>query len=235
MISHVLLLTSAFFALSPTLTDAHGFMATPRTRGSYCSQKVQPDLAIPQGCGNIDYCPHCQNGGGVGSVSSALGGVFTPYRSDNRQHAGLCGDPIGSNDHMVGGQYVPYAKAPIVAGYEPGTTIDFAVQIDTHHNGFFEFYLCDLDACGTNDIQETCFTQGHCQKLERDALSRCENPTVNEHFECGPIDNVGNSFKGRWYLPCRPNGPSIAGGSSGTMRYKLPPGLTCQHNKALKQ
>ncbi len=63
-------------------------MKTPRSRGADCGEQVKPDLTLPVGCGEIDYFPHCQNGGGVGSVRKALGGNFKPYRSGNRVRAG---------------------------------------------------------------------------------------------------------------------------------------------------
>lgn len=125
-------------------TDGHGFMKTPRARGAYRSEKVKPDIAVPEG-GEIDYCPHCQSGGGVELVKKALNQNFTPYRSDRRQRAGLCGDKIGNNDHMIGGIHVPWKTAPIVEHYKKGAVVDFSVQIDTNHNGFMVFYLCNLD------------------------------------------------------------------------------------------
>ena len=202
---------------------AHGFMKTPRTRGAYCSNEVKPNLQLPEGCKAIDYCPHCLNGGGVGSVRKALKGNFSPYRSDNRVRAGLCGDALGTNDHMVGGKYVPYEKAPIVAGYEPGSAIDFEIHINTNHNGFMVFYLCDLDACGTTDLEQKCFTGGHCKKLERISISRCEK---GDKFECGPIDEMDRT---RWYVPCRGGGQKDKGGKSGTVRYQLPNNMNCKH------
>ncbi len=155
--------------------DAHGFMKTPRTRGAYCGIHVNPDRKLPGVCGKIDYSPHCPNGGGVGSVRKALDGNFTPCQSDNRMRAGLCGDALGNNDHMVGGKFVPYSKAPIVAGYEPGSNIDFEVNIHSNHNGYMLFYLCDLDACGTKDLEQKCFIGGHCKKLKSVPVQRFED------------------------------------------------------------
>ena len=199
-------------------------MHTPRSRGAYCKhEKTKSTIDFPGACDNIDYCPHCLNGGGKGAVVTALKNNFTPYRSDNRKRAGLCGDPLGNNDHMLGGKFLPFDKAPIVAGYEPGSFIDFELQMDTHHNGYAIFYLCNLDACGTKDLEQKCFDQGHCKLLERVAVPQCE--TNNDHDVCGPIDP---KFKSRWYLPCKSEN-KFMGGESGTMRYKIPAGLECKH------
>lgn len=215
-----------FPLIAISLCHGHGFMHTPRSRGAYCKgQYTKSTIDIEGACdeGNKDYCPHCSNGGGKGAVMAALNGKFTPYRSDNRIRANMCGDAVGDNDHMVGGKFVPWDKAPIVAGYEPGSHIDFELQMDTHHNGFIIFYLCDLDACGTKDLQWKCFTEGHCKKLERVVVPKCEkNNDVNE---CGPVDP---KYPARWYLPCRsPN--KYLGGESGSMRYKLPADVKCEH------
>lgn len=206
--------------------DAHGFMATPRSRGAYCNDKVGPNVPIPQGCTEAakDNCAHCQNGGGVGKVRENLNQRYSRYRSDNRMHAGLCGDELGNADHMIGGMYVPFDKAPIVAGYEPGSVVDFAVQIDTNHNGYFSFYLCNLDACGTDDIEQKCF-RNHCQQLERVPTAQCENPGEAQNYECGPIDK---DQPGRWYVPCRGRG-KVKGGGKGTMKYRIPSNVNCKH------
>lgn len=107
--------------------------------------------------------------------------------------------------------------------------MDFVAEIDTNHNGYFEYFLCDLDSCGESDIHGKCFKNGHCYKLDRVPHPDCQDPNQNTHYECGPIDD---KYPGRWYLPCRNTGHvgvHIVGGPSGTMRYRLPKGVKCKH------
>lgn len=214
----------------------HGMMCEPRQRGAYRSEKCGYDLPFPADP-VTDYCAHCLNGGTVATVSAHLPRdgwkVFEPTKDfdGTADRAGLCGDAKGHSAHMVGGDFVPlrYGTVPMVAHYKTGGLVDFVAEIDTNHNGYFEFFLCDLDACHSNDIKADCFRKGHCHKLLRVKHPDCEDATQNTHYECGPIDEV---YPGRWYLPCRNTGHvgvHIVGGPSGTMRYKLPEGVSCKH------
>lgn len=218
------------------LANGHGMMCEPRQRGAYVSQKCGSNLPEPRNP-VIDHCAHCLNGGSKGTVSKHLHPagwfLYEPLIDFTRTatRAGLCGDPKDNNDHMIGGTFVPdsYGGAPIVAHWKSGSTVDFTAEIDTNHNGYFEYYLCNLDACGTRDISGQCFMQNDCYKLMRVKHNNCENPSPKTHTECGPIDD---KYPGRWYLPCRKTdhvGIHIVGGSSGTMRYQLPKGVKCDH------
>lgn len=239
-------MTSAVFALSSFITAAvlfgiapsalgHGMMCTPRQRGAYHSSKCGYNLPLPPDP-VTDHCAHCLNGGTVAVVKGNLPHgrwtVYEPTRDfDSSNRAGLCGDAAGHNYHMIGGDFMPlrYRNVPIVSHWKTGDTVDFVAEIDTNHNGYFEFFLCDLDSCRSSDISEKCFRNGHCYKLNRVPHTDCEDPRQNTHYECGPIDIV---YPGRWYLPCRNTGSigqHIVGGPSGTMRYKLPAGVRCKH------
>ena len=219
-------------------------MCVPRQRGAYKSRRCGdlPDLdKVMNEAGSsadqvvIDFCPHCLNGGSSGNVKQNLGSegwkVHDPINDfdGSATRAGICGDPVGNDDHMIGGTFVNYEKAPIVATWKEGSAVDFSVGIDTNHNGYFEFFLCNLDKCGASDIDGKCFKNGHCVKLNRIPNSDCENPNVDTHQECGPIDDA---YPGRFYVPCRktdPAGIHIVGGGRGTMRYQLPSGFKCDH------
>lgn len=214
--------------------NSHGIMCTPRQRGAYQSVKCPYNLPEPRNP-VIDYCAHCLSGGSVGAVKQnlPLGGwrVYDPtkrfFSSANR--AGLCGDPKGDASHMIGGTFMPYDTVPIVNHYKSGGLVDFTVEIDTNHNGYFDFYLCNLDECGTSDIAAKCFTGGRCYQLQRVKHPNCEARNVNTDYDCGPVDPT---YPGRWYLPCRKTGyvgVHMVGGKSGTMRYKLPDGVVCKH------
>lgn len=109
--------------------------------------------------------------------------------------------------------------------FEQGEVIDIEINVVSHHNGYFEFYICNLDTCSTDDISTQCFHSGHCEKLLR-APSYCDS---GDSQDCGPIDP---NNPGRWYLPCGlfPKGQSLYGGKEkGSMKYQLPADLVCDH------
>lgn len=170
-------------------------MCTPRQRGAYVSSKCGYNLPFPKRP-VIDYCAHCLNGGTVATVKAhqppSGWHLYEPIRNFDKSasRAGLCGDPKGMSAHMIGGDFLPlsYGNVPMVEHYKTGATVDFVAEIDTNHNGYFEFFLCDLDSCGTDDIDRKCFKKGHCYKLMRVAHPDCESKKRNTHYECGPID-----------------------------------------------
>lgn len=234
-----MLLAFAVLATLASVVRSHGLCCTPRQRASYhelkCGFAIDSPPAPPDAEQVKDHCGHCLNGGTVSTVKANLprGGwkLYEPIKDfeGTATRASLCGDPKGNTDHMIGGDFMPYPNVPIMQHYKKGGEVDFSVEIDTNHNGYFEFFLCDLDSCGTNDIEGKCFKQGHCYKLLRVPHPDCEDLDVNTDYECGPIDP---KYPGRWYLPCRNTphvGIHIVGGPSGTMRYKLPPGVSCRH------
>lgn len=145
-----------------------------------------------------------------------------PFRRD----AGLCGDAIADaapRAHEVGGKYGPPASLPFVARYKPGAVVEFTADITTNHNGFFEFFICDVTKCG-GDITEDCFKDGHCEMMKRVETPECES---QEAKECGPIDPA---YPGRWYVPCRVGGhvgEHFMGGKY--MRYQLPAGFSSEN------
>lgn len=201
MITKIILFYQLFFLFinSPKHVKAHGLMCTPRQRGAYVSDKCGHNIPLPSNP-VVDYCAHCLNSQG----------------------------PCGKESHMLGGSFMPYENIPIVKNYTQGQIVDFEAEIDTNHNGYFEFHLCDLDACAENDISEKCFEQNFCYLLERVPHEDCENPDMDTKYECGPIDE---NYPGRWYLPCRKTahvGVHLVGGDKGTMRYKLPKNISCQ-------
>jgi len=224
-----------FFLLAFLQTsEAHAILCNPRQRGAYRSSRCGSNLPVPANP-VIDYCPHCLNGGGVGTVAANMpSGGWKKYDPINdfdgcANRAGLCGDAKGGEDHLVGGRFMPYSTVPIVAKWTSGAVVDVTVQVDTNHNGYFDFFLCNLDACGTPDIQSKCFKEGHCHKLKRIPKAECENPTPATHMKCGPVDSQN---KGSWYVPCRNSAGAnqqLFGGSEGTMKYKLPDGVRCAH------
>ncbi|CAN8069375.1 unnamed protein product [Agarophyton chilense] len=235
--------SSPFFVLVSVLSFlavayGHGMMCTPRQRGAYHTTKCNPDVDPPGMDMNsmvTDYCPHCLNGGGKAAVSSNLPPegwtVYEPTKNffGTAARTGLCGDAKGDKAHMLGGEFMPYSEIPMVSKWRKGQQVDFVAEIDTNHNGYFEFFICNLDACGKPDIDASCFVNNHCVKLDRVPHPSCEKPSDGTIHDCGPIDAA---YPGRWYVPCRNTahvGVHIVGGESGTMRYQLPAELECKH------
>lgn len=149
---------------------------------------------------------------------------FEPMKLDFRWRAGLCGDvKWQGQDHMRGGKF--YYEGKISRTLVAGTDVNFQASIVAHHNGFFEFHLCDVSKCG-GEISKECFYNGACRQLKRARNSHCDSGRARW---CGPIDR---SHPGRWYLPC-PDESADGGwdpmGRSKTMTYEIPKDMVCEH------
>lgn len=98
------------------------------------------------------------------------------------------------------------------------------IHVSAHHNGFFQFFACSLNCCGTSDIEKKCFQNGCSKKLMRVPHKSCES---GYDRICGPVDK---NYPGRWYLPPRvavnPES-SWYGGLNKKMRYALPADMKC--------
>lgn len=216
----------------------HGIMTAPRPRGSLKANTGLWKIANIDENAPQDSNAHFPAGDksstpGAGLESQKVAGgasyiPFDPYKSSFNWRAGVCGDKkdVEPQPHLKGGEF--YYNGKIVQEYKAGDVVDFSASIITHHNGFFEFHICNIDSCSDDDISEGCFQQGHCQQL-----FRAPNPTCDskESLKCGPIDS---NFPGRWYLPCseKPGDDThvdVFGGSQGTMKYKIPGDLQCEH------
>lgn len=171
------------------------------------------------------------------SQVKALGGElwkpFEPLDPLYLWFAGVCGDLKGNGQHLRPSKdlqhKVPnfYNEGQVVAAYQQGDEISIKITITTHHNGFMEFHVCDVDKCG-GEISEDCFRDGHCYQLERASNPTCDS---GESSRCGPKDPA---YPGRWYLPCAtvPNRRDLfesVGGDEDTILYKLPKDLECDH------
>lgn len=210
------------------LIDAHGCMVDPRFRGTLYSNSI----SVPKCVSDLpsDDCPHCLNGGGKGAVALMAKGNWRPYepldpKKPFRHDAGLCGDAIADSeprDHEKGGRFGPPKSMPYSAVYKAGQVVEFVSDVTTNHNGFFEFFVCDVSKCG-GDVTEKCFTGGHCKQMYRVKTDACES---QQSKECAPIDP---KYPGRWYIPCRKGGhvgEHFMGGKY--MRYQLPKGFQCE-------
>lgn len=198
---------------------AHGTMKSPRERGSL-NNKQFGSFGV-EGLA-IDYCHHCNNGGGVNGVKKHMTGNWNEWDPMNkaapfRHDAGLCGDPFSDvppRAHEKGGIFGPPKSMPYSAVYEMGETVTFEIAMGTNHDGYFSYYVCDVTKCG-GDVSELCFKGGHCRQLFRAKEPDCEAANTKR---CAPIDP---DFPGRWYTP---KGHK----ATMSMKYKLPEDFKCK-------
>lgn len=225
----------AIFAVVPTPVCGHGCMTRPNPRGSLSARTdfVQHTIA-PHA--PVDHFAHFPSGPrsrtpGAGLDAQhklSLPGGWTPYNPSSRSfrwRAGVCGDAVsGPFEHEKDGRY--YYGARVSGSYKQGGTIDLELAINAHHNGYIEAHVCDVSRCPGGDISKECFRRGHCTKLRRARVDKCERKGEKE---CGPIDK---RHPERWYLPCYGYADGSARirryGEGGEIRYELPSGLSCE-------
>lgn len=211
--------------------SAHAICTQPRQRGAF---RVNSSIALVD---SIDLsAPYDQQshypagdksfalGAGMRSQIAASGGNYTPFNPFSRSfvwRAGICGDAVGGGDHKKGGKY--YGGGRLAETYAAGSVVDFATTVLFHHNGFVEFFVCNMDACKDDDISPRCFQDGYCRRLLRAKNKSCDSGNSKQ---CGPIDR---NNPGRWYLPCKKEKVDTFGGGQGTMKYQIPNDLTCTH------
>lgn len=102
------------------------------------------------------------------------------------------------------------------------------MTVVANHNGYVEMYVCNVDNCTNNEISPECFQAPSqpCVQLMRQPNDLCDGASSSA---CGPIDS---NFPGRWYLPCplvENDATSYVYGLDGSIQYKLPQDLTCEH------
>ena len=56
------------------------------------------------------------------------------------QRPGLGGDPVGDDEHMMGGGFLPYKKVPMTQSSKKGAEVNFTAELNTNPNGYFEFF-----------------------------------------------------------------------------------------------
>lgn len=143
---------------------------------------------------------------------------YEPTRKGFRFRAGVCGDLKWRPEHLRGGRY--YNRGRVTATLIQGGILSVDLAVTTHHNGFVELRLCDVQRCG-GEISEECLRGKHCYLLKRAWDASCES---RRDRGCAPIDRA---YPSRWYLPCSSGGTDIYG--RGKIRYRLPPKLVCEH------
>lgn len=219
------------------LAAAHGVMIYPPVRGTLGKKTMfMPYVVDPRA--PVDFNAHYPMGdksrrpgsGKLSQMQAAGPGGWTPYNPMSPYftwRAGPCGDLISNRQpHLKGGEF--YFGGRIVATFTQDSTIDVQVALSAHHNGFMEFYICDVSKCRGGDISAECFTSGNgaCTQMWRAPNAECDGGNSKR---CGPIDRAN---PGRWYLPCSSHqGRSGVEnfGQDGTIKYMLPSGWVCRH------
>eukprot|EP00040_Diaphanoeca_grandis_P040052 m.261075 g.261075 ORF g.261075 m.261075 type:complete len:385 (-) comp41254_c0_seq1:82-1236(-) len=207
-----------------TTCNSHGFLSFPIAR----NWKARFD---PASSSETEWCPHCLNGGGPGTVSSFWSPWPYPETVDSSVRNGVCGDPIGQG---VSNQQ-KYAKGDgsIVANFAVGEAIDIEVVVTAHHLGYFQFHLCNMDSLADGEnVSWSCLSENNLKRV-----------SMGDGLDVSPMDDV------RYFLDpvCAKNWSSTAYtgnvNKSDTdyvkqyfnyaqkmrMRYKLPDGLSCSH------
>lgn len=223
---------AALAALSLVHTaHAHGTLIEPPPRGLLRGHNLAPKMRIVDHRAPRDFKAHFPAGDKNDAPGSGLRSqertakkwtVFQPMRKGFQWRASVCGDlpNMRRKPHLRGGEF--YHRGRIVKTYKAGSIVSFRAIIAAHHNGFFEFHLCNVGKCG-GEISGKCFrTRGACVKLRRAYTPQCDG---KKSRRCGPVDP---NDRGRWYIPCDAPGVDRLGDGD-LMRYYIPKGFHCKH------
>lgn len=233
----VTLLATASLWLSLCIIGVRGHGFLVGARGTLSGSGNTFKMGVIDSKCPTDYCPQCQNGGFLQFHHDQ--DVWRPYApmdrtTPMRRRFGMCGDKDESMNapHMKSGYFSEECEGyPVLSGLKPGSVINLQMQSTAHHQGFFEFFLCDTTTCG-GDMSRSCFETNQCVALERQPHGSCES---GNDVECGPIDK---NYSNRWYIGC-PQYPFLwggtsemtedqtLGGSNGKMAYKIPNDFSC--------
>eukprot|EP00933_Yihiella_yeosuensis_P078922 TRINITY_DN908_c0_g1_i4.p1 TRINITY_DN908_c0_g1~~TRINITY_DN908_c0_g1_i4.p1 ORF type:complete len:442 (-),score=78.17 TRINITY_DN908_c0_g1_i4:285-1610(-) len=218
----------AFIFLSLLLRSfGHSYLAQPASRNLL--QHVE---------GNED-CPHCLQGGGPGNVMKRGGGVW-PTRLAPKSH-GLCGDPGQGKPNPPTLADEKYLRpGHVVSVYQPGEIAEFHIVVSTHHQGHYEFRICDkaLDGNALNSAAEgqACLDQWVLHRaapaadcVVNDARGDCQpiDPKHPERWYLPPAGSQTQTASANWTDSMAPTYPSAT--ETHVMRYKIPEALRCTH------
>jgi len=185
--------------------NGHGFMSNPKARNVISRTD--------------HYCPHCFNGGGTGNVAANSNGVWPAVETEetSKRH-GLCGDPAGQDDHMVGGKSY---NGNTVGTYTSGGTIDIDVGVTAHHNGHFEFYLCNKDDLvdPSGPITQDCLNKHPLKRTEGFPSTNPIDPKYPTRYYLDPKCSLSTEFFAD---------AAVTGWKVPTMRFDLPD-IECEH------
>merc|ERR1712048_309588 len=92
----------------------------------------------------------------------------------------------------------PYlVPTPVQRTYRAGDIVEFRIGVSTHHNGHYEFRICDRALDGKTMIS----AQEGQDCLNKHVLLRAQpeqSCSIGGPADCQPIDE---KHPGRWYLP----------------------------------
>lgn len=167
-------------------------------------------------------CPHCGQGDGPATVKPRSNDQWPTHHAYGGH--GLCGDPFqGTDTKSYADERFLNLETEAAATYSAGQKVKFEVYISTHHNGHYEFRLCDQVINPTNfatakDGQD-CLDQYLLERVNPD--DQYGDCTANDaRADCQPMDP---KHPERWYLP-----PRTQAGNIMEMWYWLPAGVTCE-------
>lgn len=210
--------------ISTPFCSGHSFLAEPPSRNLVASRHGD------------EICPHCLQSGGPDQVAARSKHVW-PTAMDPPSH-GLCGDPVqGSTDPSSLASSPYLVPTPVQRTYSAGAVVEFRVGVSTHHQGHYEFRICDQGLDGSTLSSATagqdCLNEWVLERAELDSSCGGQDSPA----DCQPIDA---KHPGRWYLPPVSKGTQTAGldwndnmatdgiGEYHVMKYKIPETLHCE-------
>jgi hypothetical protein len=221
--------TLAFYALvafwiSTPFCCGHSFLAEPPSRNLVASRRGD------------ETCPHCLQSGGPDQVASRSNHIW-PTSLDPPSH-GLCGDPVQGSTDPSSLATSPYlVPTPVQRTYRAGDVVEFRIGVSTHHQGHYEFRICDQGLDGSTlssaAAGQDCLNEWVLERAELDSSCGGQDSPA----DCQPIDV---KHPGRWYLPPVNEGTQTAGltwndnmatdgiGEYHVMKYKIPEALHCE-------
>lgn len=154
---------------------------------------------------------------------------------------GLCGDPVQGKAVEANWRDETYLKPTSPQrSYEAGSIVEFEVGVSTHHEGHYEFRLCDkaLDGQTLESVEKGWECLNKHVLVRAPLKPECQNN--KKDADCQPIDDKNPH---RWYLPPSGEGTQKAGAmwddvqasklpevtEVHVMRYKIPDDLKCSH------
>jgi len=173
--------------------SAHSYLFEPPSR-NYVAQKA----------GKED-CAHCLQANGIPAVMKR-GKKIWPSIKDPTSH-GLCGDPVQHTEATPGDPMKPlkeqkYMKAEFANApqrtYKAGDLVTFKVAVSAHHEGHYEFRICDrnmnADTIASATEGQECLNKVLLKKAPRNA-QHCGNDYTGDCQRDNP------KHPERWYVP----------------------------------
>jgi len=139
---------------------------------------------------------------------------------------GICGDKADQpQDHMEGGKFGQMLNggAPEITGsYRPGEPFDIGIVLTAHHDGFFEFRLCDHpDDKPWDETTQGCLDQ-HVLQLANPQEGMPKNKWMYNNVHPQLWTEPGARSTSKWQVPNADSYAFIDGGHAYSMQYIMP-------------